>query len=118
MFAARKRDQAATGDPSALDALLDAEHAVALSLQEAEQRAEHVVRDARAAAQEADAAGERELREALALLDTQAARQRDDDARAIRDEAERRRQLYADADDARVAAIADRIAQRIAPAAP
>ena len=117
MLTTRKRHTPAGTESSALDALLDAERAVTASLQQAERDAERLVHDARAAARAADEKAERELQETLRLLDLQAAEQREADARAIRDEAERRRMLFADADDARIAEIAERLAAMVAPAA-
>ncbi len=117
MIATRKRHTPAGTEASALDALLDAERAVTASLQQVERDAERLVHEARAAAHAADEMAERELQDTLRLLDLQATEQREADARAIRDEAERRRVLYADADDARIAEIAERLAAMVAPVA-
>ncbi|MDE3150936.1 MAG: hypothetical protein KGL93_01680 [Gemmatimonadota bacterium] len=117
MFTTRRKTHAAAADPSALDALLEAERAVTATLQEAEREAERLVREAHAAARASDERAERELQEMLRLLDLQAAEQRTADARRVNDEAERRRRLYADADDARIAEIAERLAAIVAPAA-
>ena len=113
----RKHRPKPPGDPSALDALLEAERAVARSLADAEREAERMVRDAHAAADAADADAERELAETLRLLDQQAADQRERDARSVREAADRRTRLFADAGDARVAAIAERLALFVAPRA-
>lgn len=104
-------------DPSALEALLEAERLVALSLEQAEREAERLVHEARAAAEASDEAAERELAETLRMLDEQSARQRDEDVRAIQNEADRRTRLFADADAVRIAAIAERLARVVAPAA-
>ncbi|MDE3129323.1 MAG: hypothetical protein KGL38_15035, partial [Gemmatimonadota bacterium] len=61
MWSYRKSKRTAAGDQSALDALLDAERAVAASLQDAEREAERLVREAHAAAKAADDEAEREL---------------------------------------------------------
>jgi vacuolar-type H+-ATPase subunit H len=113
----RHDEQRVAVDPSALDELLEAERAVASSLAEAEREAERLTSDAFAAAAAADADAERELAETLRLLDEQAAEQRERDARAIRQAADRRTRSFAGADDARVAAIAERLALFVAPAA-
>ncbi len=117
MFRTRKKTPPAGGDPSALDALLEAERTVGASLQQAECDVERLVHDARAAAHAADAQAEVELQETLRLLDLQAAEQGEADARAVRNKAERRRVLYAEADDSRIAEIAERLAAMVAPAA-
>lgn len=117
MFTSRKKHPVDGAAPSALDALLDAERTVTTSLQQAERDAQRLVHEARAAAHAADEQAERELQETLRLLDLQAAEQREADAQAIRDEAERRRVLYAEADDALIAQIADRLAATVAPVA-
>ena len=104
-------------DQSALEALLEAERLVALSLEQADREAERLVHEARAAADATDAAAEHELAETLRLLDLKSARQRDEDVRAIQDEADRRTRLFADADAVRIAAIAERLARVVAPAA-
>jgi vacuolar-type H+-ATPase subunit H len=111
------RKRAAAGDPSALDALLAAERAVSVRLQAAEREAEQLLREAREAARATDERAERELDELLRVREAQAAEQRQADARDIRAEAERRRRLYADADDHRVAEIAERLAAMVAPVA-
>ena len=115
LFTSRKKNPAGAAAPSALDALLDAEQAVTAGLQQAELDAQRLVHEARAAAHAADEQAERELQETLRLLDLQAAEQRDADARAVRDEAERHRVLYAEADDTRIAQIAERLAAAVAP---
>ncbi|HVA57683.1 MAG: hypothetical protein WBQ26_06895 [Gemmatimonadaceae bacterium] len=117
MATSRKDKQKAAADSSALDELLQAERAVALSLAEAERDAERLVRDAHDAAAAADADAERELAETLRLLDEQATEQRRRDARSIQDEADRHTRMFAHADDARIAAIAERLALFVAPAA-
>lgn len=117
MWSFRKPKPNAAAEPSALDALLEAERAVGMSLQEAEREAERLVREAHAAAQAADERAERELADTLSLLDAQAAVQRAQDAQAIETEAERRALLFADADPARIAAIAERLALLVAPVA-
>ncbi|MHB2034168.1 MAG: hypothetical protein ACYCVE_12485, partial [Gemmatimonadaceae bacterium] len=90
MFHATPHAPAAHGDPSALDALLEAERAVGLELQQADRDAERLLNEARAAAAAADAQAERELLHILQLLDEQAATQRATDADAVRAEADRR----------------------------
>jgi len=115
MFTSTKKHAPAGADPSALDALLEAERAVTVGLQEAERAAERMVREAHAAARTAQDTAERELQETLQLLDFQAAEQRESDARVVRAEAERRCLLYADADDARIAEIAERMVTMVAP---
>ena len=117
MLRTRKKTPTAGSDPSALDVLLEAERAVTASLQQAERDVDRLVHQARAAAHPADEEAERELQETLRLLDLQAAEQGETDARAVRDEAERRRVLYAEADDTRIAEIAERLAAMVAPAA-
>ena len=105
----------AAADPSALDALLEAERAVSAGLQEAEREAAQLVREARDAARAADERAARELEETLRRLDLRGAQQRDADEREIRGDAERRRELYAGADDSRIAGIAARLAAAVAP---
>ncbi len=117
MASSRRHGRTAAPDSSVLDALLEAERVVAQSLAEAEREAERLVHDAQAAAAVADADAERELAETLRLLDQRAAEQREKDARSIREEADRRTRLFADADDARIAAIAERLALFVAPTA-
>ena len=118
MFNATPHAPAAHGDPSALDALLEAEREVGLDLQRAEREAERLMVEARAAAAAADEQAERELRHILQLLDEQAATQRVTDANAVRAEADRRARLFAEADDVTIAAIAERLLTVVAPAAP
>ncbi len=118
MFTARKKHTSADVEPSALDALLDAERTFAKSLQEAEREAQRLVEEAHAAAKAAEERAEHELEETLRLLDLQAAEQREEDARAVREAADRHRRLFAEADDERIAEIAERLAEIVAPAAP
>jgi len=118
MFGAKKRVSDAHADPSALDALLEAEQAIAADLQRSEREAERVVSEARAAAAAADEIAARDLEQALRLLAERAASQREADARAIRDDAARHTRLFAEASDATIASIATHLVSIVAPAAP
>jgi vacuolar-type H+-ATPase subunit H len=117
MWSFTKSKPKAAAEPSALDALLDAERAVAVTIQGAEREAERLVDEARAAARAADEQAERELAETLNLLDERAVAQCAQDALVIETEASRRAQLFAEADAVHIAAIAERLALFVAPVA-
>jgi vacuolar-type H+-ATPase subunit H len=117
MFGTHRKHADGGAEASALDALLEAERTVAARLQDAERDAERLVREARAAVRAADEEAETKLQDTLRSLDVRAVEQREADARGIREEAERRRRLYADASDARIAEIAERLLTLVAPVA-
>ena len=115
MFASSKRGHATTADPSALDALLDAEGAVAVRMREAEHQAAAIVEQARADAARADEGAARALAAELEALRARGGRDRSDDELTIGEQAERRRRRFADADAGRITAIAARLAAAVAP---